>query len=145
MIGLDVDKSQMDRSDMNILGDSVYAIQENYDEMNSIDSGNAQVHNSGASGDESPDQFKSMIGGIHGDMLDPRMTYDLGALKQKKDSFIQNPNDISSILPSSNNNSSFNISLLAGSKNDIKNMRISEALPKMSNFHTLGLFQIKKL
>jgi hypothetical protein len=136
MIGLDLDRqTPLDRSVMNILDNSVYAIQENFDEQRSIDSGDAHIHNSSASRNDSPDQFTSMIG-INNNILDPRMTYDLGALKKKKNSLFQDQNDISSILPSSKDNSSFNISLLGGSQNKKGKKRknkmiMSVALPKM--------------
>lgn len=135
MIGLDVDRqTPADRSYMNILDNSVDAIQENYEEGLSMDSADAQVHHSSASRGDSPDQFNSMIGGLGNDPLDPRMTMDLGALKQKKGSLLQNPNDISSILPSSRNDSSFHISskknVPTGSKAKMKKMMMSVSLPK---------------
>lgn len=126
---------------MNILGDSVYAIQENFDEQRSIDSGEAQVHNSEASREESPDHFKSMIGGINGDILDPRMTMDLGALNNKQGSFNRSKHDMSSILPTSNENSSFTISGGNKSKNKkkkINKMMMSMALPKKEKYSLLG-------
>ena len=145
MIGLDLDKTQLDRSDMNILDNSVYAIQENFDELNSIDSGNAQLHNSSSSRNDSPDHFKSMLGGINGNLIDGRKTMDLDRIKKKKKgSLIQNPSDISSIYETSNNNSSFNISLLAGSKNNINNLRMSEALPKNVKFSYSGATSKKR-
>lgn len=135
MIGLDVDRqTPADRSYMNILDNSVDAIQENYEEHLSMDSADAQVHHSSASRGDSPDHFKSMIGGFGQDPLDPRMTMDLGALKQKKGSLLQNANDISSILPSSRNDSSFHIPSKKSTKkipkNKMKKMMMSVNLPK---------------
>jgi hypothetical protein len=141
MIGLDLDRqTPLDRSVMNILDNSVYAIQENFNEQQSIDSDDAQIHHSSASRNDSPDQFKSMIG-IDNNILDPRMTMDLGALGgKKKNSLFQNTNDISSILPNSKDNSSFNISILGGSQNKKgkkkKNnkMMMSVSLPKRKQY-----------
>ena len=136
MIGLDVDRTMnLDRSDMNILDNSFDAIQENYEEQRSIDSADAQIHNSENSREDSPDQFKSMIGGMNGKILDPRMTMDLGMLKQKQDSMIQNSNDINSILPTGNVDSSFNLpSIQKKAKKNKKMVMMSMALPKKGKY-----------
>jgi hypothetical protein len=77
-----------------------------------------------------------MIGELNTDVLDPRMTMDLGILRNKQDSLAQNSGDISGLLPSENGDSSFNIpSIQKGRSSKNKKMvMMSMALPKKGKF-----------
>ena len=132
-------KAGLDRSDMNMLrdGDSVYAIQENFDEEDSMNSISDKRNKSKSSNDLQEPQFKSMIQGFTPRMLEKRKTMDYGQLKRAKfelNDFNSEDSSINQGNISNLNTSGINLSYLNHSKKDQISERKSEIFQRNPHF-----------